>query len=460
MGGHDEDRLFRIQTLLVALANSLMCAPAAAQGRIFLPTLPDLDLAGLVAPEWHDGEELNLEFTGRGETWLDLGRTEETRGRYALTGAAGAGWRPNQLTLLMARGEATGSGDYEGADPSSSLRGWHRLFARTGFGDPGSDPLGIDITGGYNALHSGRDGWALPPSDLAWGENFSDERVEIGLWPRTGEDDEWTGVLPMRYALRKVSYPRGGGPVGGFTTHELSSGIGFRSYDREFVSGWWEIVGITYSRTSFSAPAGAADASTSTLTAALETPRALTHRSSLPSHERLDWRLLGFDHIVLADSDFILGSYWKMGAAWLWDSDRDIDYALFTYALGVRAKFTDGEVGFGMSRDALATPDGQRFTEAFRVEGMVEVLPEDTGIGAGVRAGFHQFGSQERGPDPTRSGAIHSRWFLAPTSWSKLGTYHLAHYGARVEGNLYDPIHYTNTWSHEVGMFLELNDAL
>jgi hypothetical protein len=416
----------------------------AAQSRLFLPTLPDLDLFGLAAPEWHGGDELHLEFSGRTETWLGLGRAGETAEGYSLTGAAGAGWRPNKLTLVVVRGDATGSGDYQGANPASALRGWHRLYARTGIGDPGDDPMGIDVTARYNGLHAGNQGWVLPPSDVAWGENFSDERVEIGLWPRTGDDRDLVGVLPFRYALRKVTYPRGGGPVGGFTTQTFSSGIGIRGYDDEIVDGWWEFIGVSYSRTKFAAPAGTFN----------------PLDDSLPSHGRIDWRALNFDHIVLAENDFLLGLNYSLGASWLWDPKRDSDYAIFTGEIGVRARFEDGEVGLGMAREALATPDGQRFTEAFRFEGLLEITPEGTGIGAGIRGAYHQFGNNDRGPDPVSSGAVHSRWFLTPTPWSKIGAYHLAHLGARVEGGIYDPIHYDRAWSHELGIFLELNDSL
>lgn len=441
--------------VLAALLTSLLAVPAVAQERVFLPTLPDLDLATLVAEDWHDGDELFFDVAAIGSTWLEMGPGVDTQGRYGATGIAGVGWRPDDVTVVMARGEATGLGHYDGQDLSRSLRGWHRLDARTGFGEPGRDDLGVDISLRYEALHSGRDGWALAPSDLAWGQNVSDERIEVAAWPRAGEDEDLIGLLPIKYGLRNVSYPRGGGPVGGFTTHEVSSGIGIRAYDDEFVSGWWEFVGVTYGRTEFAPPLPGQRA----LTLALRSADAPT--TKLPVHERIDLRVLHLDQVVLAESDFVVGVNYKLGASWLWRPDEaDSDYGIFTGGLGFRARFEDGEVGLGMSREALATPDGRRFTEAFRFEGMIEVMPEDTGIGAGIRGGMHQFGNDKKGPKPVRSGAIHSRWFFAPVEGAKIGAYHLANHGPRVDGGAFDPHHYDQAWAHELGLFLELNDQI
>ena len=441
----------RTHAVLIALVTIGLAAPAAAQERVLVPTLPDLDLAALVAPDWHRGQELYFDVAGTGSTWLDTGPGRDTTGKYGVTGVAGVGWRPDDVTVVTARAEATGVGDYDGQDPSRSLRGWHRFDGRTGLGDPGRDPMGIDLTLRYEALHSGRDAWALAPGDLAWGSNFSDERVEVGLWPRAGEDDDTIGVLPIRYRLRNVSYPRGGGPVGGFTTHEVSSGIGMRAYDDEFVSGFLEFVGVSYSRTGFAPPRPGHG----TLTRALR-----TDAPDLPSHDRIDLRLLHIDQIVLAESDFLIGLDYSLGGSWLWNPATDEDYAVFTGKLGVRARFEDGEIGLGVSREALATPDGRRFTEALRFEGLLEVTPENTGVGAGVRGGFHQFGNDNKGPAPVRSGAIHSRWFLAPVEGAKIGAYHLATHGPRVDGGAFDPIHYDQAWAHELGLFLELNDQI
>ena len=439
------------KTALIVLVAIGIGTPVAAQERVLLPTLPDLDLAALAAPDWHHGEELHFDVAGTASTWLDLGPGRDTTGEYGVTGVAGVGWRPDDVTVVMARGEATGIGDYDGANPSSSLRGWHRLDARTGFGEPGRDDVGIDLTLRYEALHQGTERWALAPSDWAWGENVSDERIEVGVWPRAGDDDDLIGLLPVRYRLRNVTYPRGGGPVGGFTTHEVTSGIGIRAYDDEFVSGWWEFVGVSYSRTQFAPPAPGSGR----LSLALR-----TEPEGMPSHERIDLRALNIDQVVLAESDFILGMNYRVGASWLWDPVTGVDYGIFTGGLGVRAKFEDGEIGLGMSREALATPDGRRFTEAFRFEGLIEVRPEDSGIGAGVRGGFHQYGNDTAGPKPVKSGAIHSRWFLAPIEGAKIGAYHLATHGPRVDGGAFDPVHYDQAWAHELGLFLELNDQI
>jgi hypothetical protein len=442
--------LRKIAVLIVLVAIGL-AAPATAQERVLLPTLPDLDLARLIAPGFHGENDLYFDVAATPSTWLDLGPGSDTSGKYGVTGVAGVGWRLDDVTMVAARGEATGIGDYDGANPSESLRGWHRLEARTGFGDPGRDDMGIDLSLRYEALHSGKDGWALAPSDWAWGHNVSDERIEVGVWPRGGDDDDLIGLLPIRYKLRNVSYPRGGGPVGGFTTHEVSSGIGIRAYDDEFVSGWWEFVGVSYSRTEFAPP----QPGHGKLTLALR-----TDGPDLPEFERIDLRVLNIDQVVLAESDFIIGMNYRLGASWLWKPQQEYGYSIFTGGLGVRARFEDGEFGLGMSREALATPDGRRFTEAFRFEGMLEVVPEDSGIGAGIRGGFHQFGNDEKGPKPVRSGAIHSRWFLAPIEGAKIGAYHLATHGPRVDGGAFDPIHYDQNWAHELGLFLELNDQI
>ena len=236
--------------------------------------------------------------------------------------------------------------------------------------------------------------------------------------------------------------------MGGMRTHSFSSGIGLRGYDQSLIDGWWELLGVTYSRTHYTAPAGE------------EASGQAADRPPLPSHERIDWRLLHIDHIVMAEDDLLIGLQFHIGASWLWDAKREMSYGTFTGSVASRTRFEGGEFGIGIAKEALATPDGQRFTEAFRLEGIIEIELPDTGTGLGVRAGYHQFGNDESGPAPRRAGAIHSRWFLTPTKWSKFGSYHLAHYGARVESGSYDPFHYAGGWGHELGMFLELNHGL
>ena len=479
------------QLAAAALTIAALATPLSAQERIYHGYVPDMTLLDTTAP-WlldEDNEEgFNLKLGVGAEALREYGLSAADATTGSAFASARLGLRDDATRFVQLRGDLALYNAW-GDDPSpytttqERLTGDLKLRATLGLGDVNTETLGVDLELNYHLVASGVRPLKMLRTDVG-PEPSIDDTLTLIAWPRFAGDADLTAVAPVRYTLRKVQYTNAGAtrlPVGGFVTHSISSGLGARGYEDEFWDGWLEIIGVTWSRTSFITPdatllscldAGAADCDRDPSVAAAALLAEAEDLPALPGDiERIDLRALSFNDVILnIDDELLLDITVQLGGSWLWDEAAQRDMALFAWRIGTGLSGEWGRFGFASAREGTHTPDGRRLVHDLRLESFLDLEHPEAPIGlhfdtsmsiltdpdlytTNEDTGYREYDARTR-------AALHSRWFVQPIERARLGLYHLADYPRPTPTPNWDPwaeATEAGRWNHELGAYLRLD---
>jgi hypothetical protein len=429
-------RLLLMRWLVVAVGLGIT-TPAAAQSRVHLDLVPDLELheIGAIAPgssrfAWRIGgwarHRPGQDGTPSiGFTQLRWGSrfTRETSVRLR-----------SALRLLGVRG-----GDH---GIMGSLAGSHRLLATAAVG--GERGTGADSAVDARIDHTGADRLVLDRisrGPIAYTDARA--RVRLGLrriWKGTGVDG--AGIyLPIEYEVGRVGYDfaEPGAPVRAATSRGIHIGLGPRFYDRHVLGGW---MAYSYHRTTTeigTTPAAAAAA-------------AEAMDSGAPRIRKTEGRIGARDMTFYEGDKLLVSGSAYYGWTWLRAVGTERASNLFTmkYAFHVAGRHT--RVGFGFARQGSHTADGGRLLADWRLEASAGYRGERGG--GSIRAVANWINDEERNGDldPGTVGryAIHGEAFTRTAEGVEIGLYDVASHGPRYGGGSWDP------WMQRPGLAVEL----